>query len=505
MADDSKKLSALELVPIEVLTYTLSFLQDRQTLRSAILSCPALHDAFAQHKALVASSVLFQSMDEGVYQECVVAFNLGLEKWRDADDGVGVIDRVFDMDRVIDNMHLTFPQVESMWRQHKSVEYFANGIFELLKEQRTVIRELDAFQLTASVLARFQRSLYRLEMFHMVIQITMDSWYYGYGSEGEDDGEDEEDEEDEDPGWGDKSFWTWLMRELGEGGLRKAFFSRFSAAEIEQMICIRDLLVSYVGPGFNCFLERDIELGAQTQSYITGTSCGNGTILVAEGLSSLFVFMTKNGGNKWPKLLQWLSFKEEYRIPRSHFLMKDVQVEDYLEHWRQIAFWTYDERVPLSLFRKPFYDDGDPGPEWAWRKFGPLCEKASPWTFFTSRDAQPWGYVLWDLDMLNKSRLMDAEENGIVDKLPNIDEDHPLNHQNNVGLYRRWKPDFKDEEYFHKLHLLKKELIKDEHRHFTKCWTWGSDQTEGYLQMICRDDEDLRFKHFIEGIWKEHF
>ncbi|KAI1040217.1 hypothetical protein LB505_005404 [Fusarium chuoi] len=61
----------IEKVPPEVLSYALSFLPDRASIRAAMLSGPKLYNAFKQRPAYISSCVLFNSMEEPVYREAV--------------------------------------------------------------------------------------------------------------------------------------------------------------------------------------------------------------------------------------------------------------------------------------------------------------------------------------------------------------------------------------------------------------------------------------------------
>ncbi|KAM5344851.1 hypothetical protein ACJ41O_010713 [Fusarium nematophilum] len=410
-AKPKEGLSLLEKMPIDVLSCILTFIQDREALRSVIRSCRALHDAFKQREAYIASSVLFRTMDEGVYQECVVAFNLKLQKWQGADAGIEAIDRVFMGDRSINRENLTLSQVQEMWRVQRSVEYFTNRIAVCLKDAN--LFQGSKSRITSKALSRFQRAMYRLDMQITVSKAAEEFRSYPQGVRS----------------------WPPIPYEMQdppskqshsrieELRLMKAFHSHFSAVEVEQMICVCEFLIMAIGPIFNHFLEEDIDLGSQVPCYIDNQWSLIGMTLIREGLPFLFSFATaprheiQSEVMREAKTIVWTAAAVEHADTPG----PDQQLSCDLDDLEAAArpWGLEDLPFPETTLRTPFYDDGNTGPEDAWKQYGKVAEARGSVGFDSHMISRSTGYVFWDCPCSNNSELVELGKVAFrCDRLP---------------------------------------------------------------------------------------
>ncbi|KAJ3530857.1 hypothetical protein NM208_g9136 [Fusarium decemcellulare] len=373
-----KSSSALEALPLDTLSYALSFLSDKASLRAALISCPALYNAFKHREAYIASSVLFQSMDEGVYQEAVVAFNLKLETWSGAKACVEAINRFFEKERTIAAEHLAFPKVQSMWRLHRSIEYLANEIVRSVKAEHPTVKDFTDLQPTAADIYRVQRAFYRLDMYLTIFTTTHGSWLDDNGGKNRTLTKDEMEE----------AHWAHCLAGLEKHRVKKAFCSNFSIVEIEQLMCIRDMLMVHVAPVYNDFAEHDIAMGIYMPYYIRDTVGLPARALISLGLNFIFDFMTA------PTRLKRSRVAKEgiNRFPRPPvFELSPLEIDEQLAvDTHQLSGEDFDEGFSYyfeDVQRKAFHDDGDAGPEWAFEA----------WAESNKNEARLWGYVFWNL------------------------------------------------------------------------------------------------------------
>ncbi|KAJ4256700.1 hypothetical protein NW762_008796 [Fusarium torreyae] len=431
MEQPSEKLSSLEQMPIDALAYALSFLPDKATLRSVISSCPAFYNAFKHRQVYIASSVLFSSMDEGVYQECIVAFNMKREEWKGAKAGVKAINRVFAGKRCIDNQHFTFSQVKSMWRFHKSVEYFADRIANSLIKKHPVVKHNKAFSITPNVRSRFQRSLYRLDMYAKIVQRMIDSSCHDNG--GKNRGPTEAELK--------KAHWLHCLKEVEEHRILKAFHSQYSAVEVEQLNSICVLLITEFAPVFNTFLEHDIELGTQLPYYLQEPRAPGTMDLVALGLPFLFDLMTASTYHQRAKVIHGIQPIDwnPHILTRPPFPRNDEKLACILHDIDATPGMWKNEPVPDFVMREPFFPDPDCGPASAWTALSRFFVFLSDQVDFNSSpiDCLPWGYVFWDLDMLQKAGFTNIKQKDRDDHGSVVPEDHPL-HDQSWSPFAKW-------------------------------------------------------------------
>ncbi|KAL4722944.1 hypothetical protein ACLX1H_010184 [Fusarium chlamydosporum] len=444
----------LDKMPVEILSHILSFIPERSSLRAAITSCSALHDAFKENKAHIASSVLFNSMDEAVYQELSVIYNLRKEAWKGAKAGAKAIHHAYNGERNIPKQDLTFHRVEKLWRIHKSVEYFAHRISTSLLRKHPVTKQKDHFAITPTVRSRFQRALYRLEAYLHIIRKLRSVPLYDYGGEMRSLTPEEQEE----------VHWVNDVMELEEYRVLLAFNNQYSVYESEQLSVICDLLVIEVAPcelppdrredttdnsylAFNYLLEHDIELGLRIKHYITGFGQQGHMNVIALGLSRLYKFMTCTSRAQQREVIQPVINRLNWnptvggtiKFPRTdEALITSIHKNlDVIDEW-------VNSKTPDYITRTPFFEDHDNGPLSAWSAIG-LCNA------FTRPAVHPvdlfrlqcrlrpvsWAYVFWDLKMLQASGFSNIDED---DRIKSggfiIPQDHPVREDwNPLGRY----------------------------------------------------------------------
>ncbi|KAH7246404.1 hypothetical protein BKA59DRAFT_528226 [Fusarium tricinctum] len=427
VVDTKENQLALEKMPIEVISHMLSFLPNTASIRAAMLSCSKLYNAYKNSQAYIASCILFNTMDESVYREVITTFNLKKKAWVGAKAGVKAVYRVYSTEErdAIHSQYLTFDQVKEMWRLHKSIDYFAHRIPTSLMRSHPVVKTKGAFSITPFVRARFQRALYRLDAFVKLLQ-TMIATFCD-----DNDGENREVVDSELK----EAHWIHCLKELEEHRIIKAFHCQYSAVEIEQMSSICGLLITEIAPTFNTFIEHDIVLGAQLPYYISHPMCPGSMSLVAQGIPFLYDFMTAGSRSLRSKLMDAIKPPIDWnpRLPtRPPFPGTDEQLSCVIHDKEGEPGKWANMAVPDFIIRTPFIKDPDRGPESAWAALSHYSLFLSPQDPNTVNDFVPpqaltWGYVFWDLEMLEKAGFNGIKEE---DRLVNefvVPEDHPIN------------------------------------------------------------------------------
>ncbi|RSL62600.1 hypothetical protein CEP54_005567 [Fusarium duplospermum] len=441
--DANTKSALLTTLPLELLPDILSFLPDKKSLLNAALTCHAFNNAYNSRKTYIASSVLFSRMHESVYQEAVVFYRLVREDWYGAEAGVQAIHNVFAMDRTLDEERIPFDDrmtmedIQAMHLFHDDVEWWVKRITTNLKRDHPILEADDSpFQLTPAVFNRFKRAIYRL---YMYIDFTEKGFASSCASNGrynrlvspyEQDGLDEN--------------RRYSLGWLEEYRLDRAFCAQYSTAEIEQMINVYELLIAEVSIRKSLCLKK-------VDSYNTDKS----SAIIEDGfeIGTLMRTHTNLPNPGMPMVIQGLGFLREFVNARTYTerlnLMCLVNSNDWRPHVSfRARFPTVDMQLvcdihrsglssedlkrfanepdPLWLSRVPFYDDGDVGPQWAWRKFGRHAAKFGGEPYHTSRVARPWGYVFWDCQMLEAANLIRLNEDATRDLMPIIDPRHQI-------------------------------------------------------------------------------
>ncbi|KAF5971052.1 hypothetical protein FBULB1_9423 [Fusarium bulbicola] len=419
--------SPIEKIPLEVLSYALSFIPDRASIRAAMLSGPKLCSAFKQRPAYIASCVLFNSMEEPVYREATVTYNMKMAKWKGLKAGIKAINRVYSSEQHrIYSQFLTFDRVKQMWRLHKAVEYFAERLPLSLIQKHPVVKYKDAFSINTNVRVRFQRTLYRLDAFLNITKLMIASHLHDNHGKNRTPTEEERKE----------AHWVHCLHELEEHRILKAFHNQYSAVEIEQLTSICGILVIEIAPSFNTFLERDIELGTQLPYYISHALCPGSMSLIAQGLPFLKDFLTTGSRIERAKVMRSINPPIDWNphLPtRPPFPGNDEQLTCVVHDYEGVPGKWARMDTPDFIMRTPFIKDPDPGPENAWHILSRYA------IFLNDFDGEvtpyqplPWGYVFWDIDMFDKAeftniRIEHHNESGFT-----LDASHPI--------HATWKP-----------------------------------------------------------------
>lgn len=162
-----------------------------------------------------------------------------------------------------------------------------------------------------------------------------------------------------------------------------------------------------------------------------------GMPMVVQGLGLMRDFINARTYNQRYTLMQTVN-SDDWRPERSvraRFPLGDLQLfYDYHhcgltpEDLKELV----NEPDPLWVSRVPFHDDGDIGPQWAWRKFNARSALFGGEFYQTAHVARPWGYVFWDHRMLEAGGLIRLNEDATRDLMPTVDPRH--------SIYTLWCP-----------------------------------------------------------------
>ncbi|KAJ4323648.1 hypothetical protein N0V84_004256 [Fusarium piperis] len=425
-------------IPIEIISYTLSFMPDKKSLLNTILTCRVLNNAYSQRKAYIMTSILFSHMHESVYQEAIVFHRIKREQWNGARAGVRAVHRAFDPDRTIDqgqlppHKRISLTEIELLHLFHEGVEWWANRIATNLKRNHSVLNTNPSpFVLTPDIMNRFKRAIYRLYMYIDILEKTIATGCADNGGFNRPVTDREREEAN----------WCPLLDHLEEHRIQRAFYSHYSTAEIEQMMNICELIVTEIAPELNSYIQYDIELGSILPNFVDQPKFG------------------------MPMVVQGLQFMRTFVTARSYYqrrrLMTDVNLADWIpEHTIRAQFPSQDEKLiydilhcglgaddlkelenepdPLWVSRKPFYDDGDNGPQLAWRKFNHHIGLFGGDNYNSDLQCRPWGYVFWSQSMLEGAGFMATRDDGTVDLRPPISPYHRF-YRPQPYAYARWR------------------------------------------------------------------
>lgn len=176
-------------------------------------------------------------------------------------------------------------------------------------------------------------------------------------------------------------------------------------------------------------------LGAQLPYYISHPMCPGSMSLVAQGIPFLYDFMTAGSRSLRAKLMDTIKPPIDWnpRLPtRPPFPGTDEQLSCVIHDKEGEPGKWANMSVPDFIIRTPFIKDPDRGPESAWAALSHYSLFLSPQdpnavNDFVPPQALTWGYVFWDLEMLEKAGFNGIKEE---DRLANefiIPEDHPIN------------------------------------------------------------------------------
>ncbi|WAO94182.1 Hypothetical protein NCS54_01175200 [Fusarium falciforme] len=196
-----------------------------------------------------------------------------------------------------------------------------------------------------------------------------------------------------------------------------------------------ELLIAEIAPSINRFIDQDIVLGALMPGYVDCPA--SGMPMVVQGLRFMRDFVNARTYNQRYTLMQTVD-SDDWRPERSirtRFPLGDLQLF-YDIHRCGLTSEDLKELVnepdPLWVSRVPFYDDGDIGPQWAWRKFNGRAAQFGGEFYQTVHVARPWGYVFWDHHMLEAGGLIRLNGDATRDLMPTVSPRH--------RIYTPWCP-----------------------------------------------------------------
>ncbi|KAL2677186.1 hypothetical protein Neosp_010954 [[Neocosmospora] mangrovei] len=201
------------------------------------------------------------------------------------------------------------------------------------------------------------------------------------------------------------------------------------------MLNICELLVAEIAPSLNRFIDQDIGLGALMPDYVD--CAAPGMPMLVQGLGFMRDFINARTYNQRYTLMQTVN-EDDWRPERSiraHFPLGDLQLHYDFHHCGltpEDLKNLINEPHPLWVSRVPFYDDGDIGPQWAWRKFNARASLFGGVFYHTMYVAHPWGYTFWDYNMLEDGNIIRLNEDATRDLIPALGPGHKI--------YRVWCP-----------------------------------------------------------------
>lgn len=225
----------LDQMPNEIVLDFLKTMPDMNSLHAFAASCTTVYKIYQYNQVHILTKVFLDKIDEGVYEEAVIAERLKRETWKDAQDGSDSICRVYESEQGIHNQDLTLQDMKNMWSLHKSVEYFSDRLPTTLLREHPVTNVEGHFSLTPSVRALFQRALYRLSSHFIVIEKIEALPDGGPASGG-------------DPDWDVRHRWPVEPLTVNRHYVLLAFHKHYSAFEVEQLRCLSILLVTEIAP-----------------------------------------------------------------------------------------------------------------------------------------------------------------------------------------------------------------------------------------------------------------
>ncbi|KAI1421802.1 hypothetical protein F5Y12DRAFT_765979 [Xylaria sp. FL1777] len=351
----------MDQLPLELIQRLLSYL-DLTSLRNAALSCRFLFNAFKAAETLITSKILFQQIDPSVLPEAILVnkswclgtpsvskgleFSESLKHRRPAPTKWGLVDAL--------------PLV----RFHTKVSYLATRFAHYALEKQP--RLLEAGELDHKELCRFERALYRFQLYRNLV-----------GSE------------------------YFTDEELGS-----MFFDYFSTWENEQLVCTYEYLIGLVAKPFNYFVEHDIAWGYLRVRYIDYYESGYAQAILVDGLEKIYDLSQASDYEQLRALLSRGDdrFDEPFELGTFVGITLERALNPMSPQIMSISEMNEDEKE--VVIGEPFYKDPDPGPalmwEWMYRDHDPGCMVA--YSHFISY--RQWAFPFWNASRLRNTGLL---------------------------------------------------------------------------------------------------
>lgn len=204
--------SPIERLPVELKLQLLPFLTDVQSLRSTILTCPSLYNAFMQYESLITTRVLRRQMPHEVLPEAIAAWKSSRVQPANREIVHDFVEEHFRVRRSRPKPLSLFEAI-GVVKLHSCVEHFTDDFATLMFEESSRFSQIGsppAWPLSRHEVMRIQRALYRFEVYGNLFR--------------------------------DGELFKWQEQ-------RDLFFSKFSYWENEQLGCVRDYLYRIACPG----------------------------------------------------------------------------------------------------------------------------------------------------------------------------------------------------------------------------------------------------------------
>lgn len=210
--------SPIEALSVELVRMILSALPDIATLQKTVISCPLFYDAFLEVDRPISTQILLTRVDSDVLPEAIAA--LESSKARNIRSGTKDVDCREAVTEFVAQYLRQRPEPPQFWtlreaflldRLHAGVDWFANHYATEALTKDPLNRTQTP--ITPQEKARFQRALYRFEIYCNLFRQAnrVESIFYP--------------------------------------DQKTLFFSNFAPWEIEQLGCVHDYLVRAVAPG----------------------------------------------------------------------------------------------------------------------------------------------------------------------------------------------------------------------------------------------------------------
>ncbi|KAI1270451.1 hypothetical protein F5Y18DRAFT_421945 [Xylariaceae sp. FL1019] len=369
----------LSTLPTELIEEILSHVGDVRSLLSATQTCRALQNAYFGGKDFILNNAVCYTIHPSVLPDAIASFESRPWKvhalWtRSGDEALEHRDTITAF---AEGLILEHPTAPTFWdskhavallRFHSIVEHFAAWIIKTCFSR--VSSRLGDRPPTNSEIRRVQSALYRWETCRNL---------FGLKKLLQDDG----------------------PFELS--GPSDLYFPYFAQHQIEQMLCVDELLTEVVAEPFNDMVDHDVQWGDIEVPYINDRMDYTATYLLARGLEFIFKLSTEKSYTQLRKMLS-LDHEVETRCDDEPGSCRSYLGEIYDE--REEELYHYGRYSGHS--RLPVGDDMDPGPQAAWE-----------WGYcFHYYENRSWGYVFWDMDRLERSGVLQTVQ--YISPLPKI-------------------------------------------------------------------------------------
>ena len=363
----SKVISPLRDLPVELQQAVFFELHDLLNLRSLALTCRALYLAYINAKVLIENQVLRNEFRLGILPEAFAALQSARLKAHTRPVVKRLVDTHFWIRKAPTQQFASADIAElSRLRRiiHRIAIDFAHDVFAIVPSR---IRD-DQAPLSDNELARIQRTLYLFEIYHNL-------------------------------------FPPAIRPPIDNQGQIDLFFSKLAGWELEQLACMHDYLARTMVPTYNeAISHHELWRGLEVEFHEVSSS-GWIQFALSRGLSSFVQIINTTDLDARCSLL--LRPGTSYPGHNGHLLIAHLYTS-YLP-FRAPPPDICPSGEPPRAMHTAFCDDGDDGPVRCWR----WAHTGYDWAHYVNCHNQNklrrLGYVMWDLDRINRWGLLEGE------------------------------------------------------------------------------------------------